>query len=81
MMIRVIRIDDLIFKANAIAQYPKDKLKSRLGDNTVKFDLATKELYNATVSLKEILKCSDLKEKDAAVENVHTIYQQLESDF
>jgi hypothetical protein len=74
-------IDDLILKANAITQYPKDKLKRRLGDNLVKFDLASTELYNATVSLKEVLKSSDLKEKDAAVENVHTKYQQLESIF
>jgi hypothetical protein len=74
-------LDDLILRANAIAQYPKDKLKRRLGDNLVKFDLASKDLYNATVSLKEVLKSSDSKEKDAAVENMHTRYQQLDSLF
>jgi hypothetical protein len=74
-------LDDLILKANAIAQYPSDNLKRRLGDNTAKFDLASKELYNATLSVKEALKSSDLNKKDAAVENMHTIYQLLEAIF
>ena len=74
-------MDDLIVKANAIAQYSTDKLKRRLGDDTAKFDLAAKELYNATLSLKEVLKGSDSKEKDAAVENMHTMYRQLDSVF
>jgi hypothetical protein len=74
-------MDDLILKADAIAQYPLDKLKRRLGDNTVKFDLASKELYKATLSLKEVLKGTDAKEKDKAVENMHTMYQHLESVF
>lgn len=74
-------MDDLIVKADAIARYPQDKLKKRLGDNVAKFDLASKELYNATLSLKEVLKGSDVDKKDDAVENVHTIYQQLESVF
>ncbi len=74
-------VDELILKADAITQYPKDKLKKRLGDNTAKFDLAAMELYNATVYLKEVLKSSDQKEKDTAVENMHTKYQQLVSVF
>jgi hypothetical protein len=74
-------MDDLVSRAKAITQYPKDKLKKRLGDNTAQFELASKDLYNATVSLKEALKSSDPKEKDAAVENVHTRYRQLDAVF
>ena len=74
-------MDDLILKADAIVRYPQDKLKKRLGNNSSKFDLASKELYNATVSLKEVLKGSDINKKDDAVEIVHNKYQQLESVF
>jgi len=74
-------MDILIEKADAIAKYPKDKLKKRLGDNISKFDLASKELYNATVSFKEVLNGYDLMKKDEAVLHVHTMYQNLESVF
>jgi hypothetical protein len=74
-------MDDLILRADAIVQVPQDRLKKRLGDHTAKFDLASKELYIATVSLKETLQGADLNKKDMAVENMHTLYQQLVSVF
>ena len=74
-------MDILIEKADAITKYPQDKLKKRLGDNISKFDLASKELYNATVSFKEVLNGYDLMKKDEAVLHVHTMYQNLESVF
>jgi hypothetical protein len=74
-------MDTLIERADAITKYPQDKLKKRLGDNIPKFDLASKELYKASVSLKEILNGIDSVKKDEAVQNVHTMYQNLESVF
>lgn len=74
-------MDNLIKKAEAITQYPTDKLKKRLGDNIPKFEQASKELYTATVSLKEVLKGSDATKKDEAIHHMHTLYQQLESVF
>jgi hypothetical protein len=74
-------MDILIEKADAITKYPQDKVRIRLGDNASKFDLASKELYNATVSLKEVLNGNDSMKKDEAVQHVHTKYQNLESVF
>jgi hypothetical protein len=74
-------IDSLIERADAITKYPQDKLKKRLGNNVLKFDQASKELYMATVSLKEILNSNDLLKKDEAVQHVHRMYQNLESVF
>ena len=56
-------------------------MKRRLGERIPEFDLASKELYSATVSLKEILGGNDVMKKDEAVENMHTAYQKLESVF
>ena len=55
--------------------------KNRLGDNTFKFELASKDLYNATVSLKEVLKGNDIQKKDEAIQNVHLMYQESEAIF
>ena len=73
--------DSLIEKADAIVKYPREKLKKRLGDNVSNFDLASNELYNATVSLREVLNGNDALKKDEAIQNVHTMYQKLESVF
>ena len=73
--------DILIEKADAIIKYPQDKLKRRLGDRIPEFDRASKELYSATVSLKEILGGNDGLKKNEAVENMHSAYQNLESVF
>lgn len=74
-------MDNLIAKADVIAKYPADKLKKRLGNNTPKFETASKDLYNATVALKEVLKGKDAGKKDEAVQNVHLMYQKLEALF
>ena len=74
-------MDILIEEADAITKYPQDKLNKRLGNSISKFDLASKELYNATVSLKEVLNENDSMMKDEAVRHVHTMYQNLESVF
>jgi hypothetical protein len=74
-------MDSLIERADALVKYPRDKLKKRLGDGVVSYDNASKELYQATVSLKEILAGNDPVKKDEAVEQVHTLYQHLESIF
>jgi hypothetical protein len=78
----IIRLmDDFVAKADALVQYPQDKLKKRLGDKTVAFDAASKELYKATISLKEALSSDDPAKKDKAVQLVHSRYQDLESVF
>jgi hypothetical protein len=74
-------MDGLIEKADAIAKYPREKLKKRLGENISKFDAASRELYDETVSLKEVLQGDDLMKKDEAVQHVHSLYQNLESVF
>lgn len=71
----------LLERADAIAKYPQDKLKKRLGDKTPEFDLASKELYGATASLKDILSGNDQAKKDEAIQLVHATYQKLESVF
>jgi hypothetical protein len=62
-------------------KYPQDKLKRRLGDRISDFELAAKELYKATVAMKETLKGSDAKKKEEAVEHMHAQYQILEAVF
>jgi hypothetical protein len=74
-------MDRLIEKADAIVKYPQDKLKRRLGDDLARFDSAAKELYKATISLKEALNGDDAKKNDEAVGYVHKMYQDLESVF
>lgn len=71
----------LVAKAEAIMNYPKDRLKQRLGDNITKFDVAAKQLYNATIVLKEVLNGDDTKKKNEAVESLHTAYQDLDAVF
>jgi CRISPR/Cas system CSM-associated protein Csm2 small subunit len=73
--------DALITKAEAIMNYPKNRLKQRLGDNTDKFDIAAKGLYNATISLKEALNGVDPDKKNEAIESMHKAYQELEAVF
>lgn len=71
----------LITKAEAIMNYPSDKLKARLGDNTDKFAASAKKLYTSTMSLKETLKGKDPKKKKEAVEKMHSAYEELDSLF
>jgi hypothetical protein len=74
-------MDNLIIKADAITKLPKEKLNKRLGNKVTSFDLAAKELYKATVNLKEVLKGNDSKKKDEAILNMHSMYQKLDSVF
>lgn len=74
-------MDSLIERADAIRKYPQDKLKKHLGDNISKFDPATDELYNATVTLKEVLNGNDITKKSEAVQYMHSMYQNLEAVF
>jgi hypothetical protein len=73
--------DDLTAKAEAILNYPKDKLKQRLGDNIAIYDNTAKQLLNSTLTLKEVLNGSDLEKKKEAVESVHKAYLDLDSVF
>jgi len=74
-------MDKMIAQADTIAKYPQDKLTRRLKDKTPKYYEVSKELYDATVALKEVLKANDTKKSSAAIEKVHSVYQKLESVF
>jgi hypothetical protein len=71
----------LITKAEAIVNYPQDKLKTRLGDKLVTFNASAKKLYDSVTYLKEVLKGNDAKEKKEAVESMHKAYVDLDSLF
>jgi hypothetical protein len=74
-------MDKFIAEAEAITKYPQDKLTRRLGDKTAVFYSNSKELYAATVALKQVVTEKNSKQIDAALENVHRIYQKLDSIF
>jgi hypothetical protein len=73
--------DILITKSQAIVNYPSDKLQKRLGDNVGKYDASAKKLYNSVVSLKEVLKGNDPGKKKAAVDSMHSAYEELDALF
>lgn len=72
---------DLTAKAEAIMNYPREKLKQRLGDNINKFDAAAKKLFDSTIALKKALDGKNLKKKKKAIESMHTAYQELDAVF
>jgi hypothetical protein len=72
---------DLIQKADAIIKVDEEKLKKRLKDKYSDFLPVAKELYDNTVSLKEILKTNDAAQINPAVEKMHSSYQKLEAIF
>jgi hypothetical protein len=74
-------MDDLIQKADAIVKVDEEKLKKRLKDKYSDFFPVAKELYDNTVSLKEILKTNDAAQINTAVEKMHSSYQKLEAIF
>jgi hypothetical protein len=74
-------MDDLISKADAITKVAEDKLQKRLKDKFASYGPAAKELYNNTVALKDVLKTSDSKQIDQAVDKMHSSYQKLEGLF
>jgi hypothetical protein len=71
----------LTAKAQAIVNYPHDKLKQRLGDTIEKYDALANKLYNETISLGEVLKGNDQNKKKEAVESMHKAYEDLDSLF
>ncbi|MBN1789985.1 MAG: hypothetical protein JW830_05780 [Bacteroidales bacterium] len=73
--------ENLIVKAAAVAAFPQEKLKRRLGDRIPQFDAAAKELLSKTVALKEVLKANDAQKNNEAIEVMHTAYQQLDAVF
>lgn len=74
-------MDELITKADVIMKVGDDKLVKRLPEKTGQYHTAAKDLYDATVLLKETLKSDDNTKIDAAVESMHSKYQKLESVF
>jgi hypothetical protein len=73
--------ETLITKAEAIVNYPQDRLKTRLGDKLVTYNVSAKKLYDSVTNLKEVLKGNDPKEKKEAVESMHKTYEDLDSLF
>ena len=74
-------IDDLIQKADDITKVSEEKLKKRLGDKCKDYSTAAKDLYDNTVSLKDILKTNDSPQITSSVEKMHSSYQKLEGLF
>jgi hypothetical protein len=74
-------IGTLIIKAEAIVNYPQDKLKTRFGDKLGTYNVLAKNLYNSTTSLKEVFKNNDPKMKKEAIESMHKAYEDLDSLF
>lgn len=70
--------DTLIKKAKAIT---KAKLSARLEPKTEAFNIAASELLSSTKDLKEKVNTNNKVSIDAAVENMHTKYQNLEAIF
>lgn len=69
----------LITKAEAIVNYPQDKLKARLGDNLGAYNVSAEKLYKSVTSLKEVLKTNDPEKKKEAIESMHKAYEGLDS--
>lgn len=70
--------DTLIKKAKAVT---KVKLPTRLESKKDAFTLAAAELLTSTMDLKKRVKANNKISINAAVENMHTKYQSLESIF
>ena len=70
--------DKLIKQAKAIT---KAKLPARLESKKGAFDLAASDLLTSTQDLKKRVKSKNKISIDAAVENMHTKYQNLEEIF
>ena len=74
-------MDDLIAKADALGKVPEDKLQKRIPNKIADYNKAVKELYESTVTLKDILKTNDSPQIDKAIDSMHSRYQKLESVF
>jgi hypothetical protein len=71
----------LISKAEAIKNYPHDKLTARLGSKVEKYDAAALKLFNSVKSLEKVLKVTDPVKKKEAVESMHSAYEEIDSLF
>jgi hypothetical protein len=69
----------LITKAEAIVNYPQDKLKTRLGHNLGAYNVSAEKLYKSVTFLKETLKSNDPEKKKEAIESMHKAYEDLDS--
>ncbi len=74
-------IDNLITKADDITKVTEDKLQKRIPSKIEDYKKAAKDLLDATISLKDILKTNDPVQIDKAIDNMHSKYQKLESVF
>jgi hypothetical protein len=68
-------------KAEAIVNYPQDKIKTRLGDKLATYNTSANKLYSSVKSLQEVLKSADPAKKKEAVESMHKAYEDLDSLF
>jgi hypothetical protein len=73
--------ETLITKAEAIVNYPQDKLKTRLGDKLGAYNVSAEKLLASVTSLKEVLKSNDPAKKKEAIESMHKAYEVLDSLF
>jgi hypothetical protein len=71
----------LTTEAEAIKNYPHDKLTARLGSNVEKYDAAALKLYDSVKSLEKVLKTTDPVKKKEAVESMHSAYEEIDSLF
>ena len=71
----------LTSKAEAIVNYPQDKLKSRFGDKLGAYNVSAEKLLASVTSLIEVLKSNDPAKKKEAVESMHKAYESLVSLF
>ncbi len=71
----------LTTKAEAIVNYPQDKLKSRLGEKLGAYNVSAEKLLASVTSLKEVLKSNDPVKKKEAVESMHKAYEGVDSVF
>lgn len=74
-------MDDLISRADVLQKVTEDKLQKRIPNKIEDYNKAVKELYESTVTLKEILKSNDSPQIDNAIDSMHSKYQKLESVF
>jgi hypothetical protein len=74
-------MDELIKRAEDITKVSDEKLAKRLKDKVSDYMLASKELYDNTIFLKEVLKSNDVSKINASIEKMHSCYQKLEGIF
>ena len=74
-------MDELINKADAITKVQEEKLKKRIPNKIDDFNKTSKDLYDATVSLKDEIKTNYASKIDKSVDYMHSKYQKLESVF